>query len=580
MAAAATLIALGGTALTTLGVNDTADAALRALVTLPATAMLLWIALRVTDVQWSSLGLSAPSIRAAAKGAGAALAAVLGAAGAVLGAGLLVGTATLSAPPTETWLLIPIALIAMVLPEETVFRGYIQHVLGQRWRGLTVVMAQAVLYSASGAIIQRSLAVLAPAFAFAFLLGYIRLLSRGLWLVLGARTGLVVVALVTAEAEFSAGWAIVLVGVPALAALAVAQRGNRSPAETTAGHDLAPLPRRRLAQRGVLYDVGSSYLPGQHSRIHWRHDVIEEEMRVIAQDLQCTAVTVFGHDLQRLEEATRLAVRHGLFVWVQPRLVDGSQEEIAERMAHAAVFSETLRAEHPDQIGLNIGCELSIFAKRIVPGRNFGYRTVALGVLFPFMPVFNRRLNRFLGRLVDIARPRFGGPLTYGSGSWENVDWSPFDMVGIDYYFDVTTRGDYRGGLRGLRRWNKPILITEFGCCAYQGARDRGGAGADILDWSDLNDRKVKPGYVRDESAQADVIGELLDVYETEDVEGAFICMFIEGDCRYSPDPERDQDKASFGIVRPPSLESGLSPDDGHWQPKEAFHTLARRYAA
>jgi hypothetical protein len=68
-------------------------------------------------------------------------------------------------------------------------------------------------------------------------------------------------------------------------------------------------------------------------------------------------------------------------------------------------------------------------------------------------------------------------------------------------------------------------------------------------------------------------------VFEAEGVHGAFVCMFIEGDCRYSPDPTRDQDMAGFGIVRPPPLESGLSPDDGHWEPKLAFHTLAARYA-
>lgn len=299
---------------------------------------------------------------------------------------------------------------------------------------------------------------------------------------------------------------------------------------------------------------------------------------MIAEDLHCIAVTVFGDDLGRLEEAARMALDRGLFVWVQPRLVDGRQDEIVSRLGRAAAFCERLRADHPDRVGLNVGCELTVFARGIIPGRTFGVRLIGLTWGFFLTPLFDRRLNRLLGRLIETARARFRGPLTYGSGTWESVDWAPFDMIGVDYYFDISTRADYRGGLRALRAWGKPVLVTEFGCCSYRGAREQGGSGADILDWRDLENRRVKPGYERDERVQADAIEELIDIYETEDVYGAFVCMFIEGDCRFSPEPDRDEDKASFGIVRPPALESGLSPDDGHWEPKAAFHTIARRF--
>ncbi|MDK1474610.1 hypothetical protein QNO07_14465 [Streptomyces sp. 549] len=215
----------------------------------------------------------------------------------------------------------------------------------------------------------------------------------------------------------------------------------------------------------------------------------------------------------------------------------------------------------PGRVGLNVGCELTLFDQGIMPGRTFGHRTALLGPLYFLRPVFDIRLNRLLRRLGRSARDAgFDGPLTYGSGTWESVDWSRFDMVGVDYYLDAGTRGDYRGGLRSLRRWDKPVLVTESGCCAYEGTREAGGGGADIPDWNDSSDRRVKPGYLRDESVQADAIEELLDVYETEEVHRAFVCMFLEGDRRYSDDPERDQDKASFGMVRPPSLESGLPP--------------------
>ncbi|MDE3724161.1 CPBP family glutamic-type intramembrane protease [Nocardiopsis sp. N85] len=573
---AATIIALGAAA---LGDDGTTGLAVRALVSLPATALLVWAALRVTGTPFSALGLTAPDgAPAALTSAVAGLAAVLAGAALVLGGALLLGGATAPTMTASLWLAIPLLVLAVVLPEEAVFRGHVQHALGLRWRGLSVAAGQAALFALSTAVVQGDARNLAMPFLLGFLLGYLRLRSGALWNVLGVRTGLVVAGIVATGTDPSPGWEIALAVVPGLAAVGVVHLLR--PATGAAGGGLEPLPRHPLSQKGVLYDVGSSYLPGQHSRERWRPDVVAEEIRVIAEELRCTAVTVFGHDLGRLEEATRLALARGLFVWVQPRLVDGSQDEIVERLERAAVFCERLRAEHPDRVGLNVGCELTLFARGIIPGRSFGGRTVALGALYPLRPLFDGRLNRLLRRLVDTARPRFSGPLTYGSGSWEGVDWSPFDMVGVDHYLDITTRGDERGGLRTLRRWGKPILVTEFGCCAYEGAREAGGSGADILDWRDLDDRKVRPGYVRDERVQADVIEELLDVYETEDVHGAFVCMFIEGDCRYSPDPDRDLDKASFGIVRPPSLESGLSPDDGHWEPKEAFHALARRYAS
>ncbi|MFF1672309.1 type II CAAX prenyl endopeptidase Rce1 family protein [Nocardiopsis flavescens] len=540
----------------------------------PVTALLLWAVLRATRTPFSALGLSTGP-RAALLGAGAGLAAVLAGAGLVAGAAAALGALDPAVPTAAAWGGAALTLVAVVLPEEAVFRGYAQHALGTRWAGLTPVALQAVLFALACAPVRGDLDNLASDLAFGFLLGYLRLRSRGLWVVLGMRTGVVLAStLVSVEPGV---WAAALAIVPGLAALAAAHLiAPSGPAS-----DREPLPRRPLVQRGVLYDVGNSYMPGQNSREVWRSDVVAEEMRVIAEDLHCTAVTVFGHDPDRLAEAARLALDRGMFVWVQPRLVDGDQDAIAQRLKHAAGFCERLRAEHPDRVGLNVGCELTAFARGVLPGRGFELRTALLSWLFPLMPLFDLRLNRLLARLVDTARGAgFGGPLTYGSGAWESVDWSRFDMVGVDYYLDAGTRDDYRGGLRALRRWGKPVLVTEFGCCAYEGAREAGGSGADILDWSDPDDRRVRPGHPRNETVQADVLGELLDVYETEEVHGAFVCVFIEGDCRYSEDPERDQDKASFGIVRAPSLESGLSPDDGHWEPKEAFHLLARRFAA
>ncbi|GAA0993750.1 hypothetical protein GCM10009551_056610 [Nocardiopsis tropica] len=481
---------------------------------------------------------------------------------------------------------LPLLVLAQLLPEELVFRGYAQKVLGERFSPWAALLLQAALFAVSAALVAGAYANAVHLFLLGVFTGVLRMTTGEVWTVLATRTalaagGLVYTALDLRLLQAVGLWEALLVFGPALAAVwAVTSLRSRRPDLAAAVPDAVPGPRRELGQKGVLYDVGSSYLPGQHSRPRWRPDVVDEEMRVIREDLHCTAVTVFGEDLGRLEEAARLALDRGLYVWVQPRLVDGARQEAVARLARTAEFSERLREEHPERVGVNVGCELSMFARGIVPGRDFEARTRSLGLLSPLFPLFNHRLNRLLGELAATARARFGGPLTYGSGTWESVDWTPFDVIGVDYYLDVLTRATYRQGLRRLRATGKPVLVTEFGCCSYEAARYQGGSGGDIMDWDDLDDRRVTGGHVRDERVQAEVIGELLDVYETEDVMGAFVCMFVEGDCRYSPDPARDLDMASFGIVRPPPLESGLSPDDGHWEPKEAFHTLAARYAA
>ena len=48
-----------------------------------------------------------------------------------------------------------------------------------------------------------------------------------------------------------------------------------------------------------------------------------------------------------------------------------------------------------------------------------------------------RRLNAFLDDAVTTIRPLFGGRLTYSSGTWEQVDWRRFDVMGIDLYRDA-----------------------------------------------------------------------------------------------------------------------------------------------
>ncbi|WP_152360666.1 abortive infection protein [Microlunatus speluncae] len=328
--------------------------------------------------------------------------------------------------------------------------------------------------------------------------------------------------------------------------------------------------------RGIGYDVGVVYERDQPSRPHWRAEDVRRDLRVIADELACNAVMIMGSDNDQLAEAGAVARELGLFAWLQPRLFDHDPDEVLDHLGRAAELAEELRRQHGD-VGLNVGCELSLSVNGFVPGRTFIRRGSLLPWFFWLKPVYDRRLNRFLERAVTLARARFAGPLSYGSGPWESVDWRRFDYIGLDYYLDASNRWRFAGDVRRHVRTGRPVLITEFGCCTYQGAAERGAGGFSVIDYG--TDPPTMPAQlVRSERVQADYLDESLDIFTEAGVHGTFVFGFSEPSLPTSADPIHDLDQGSFGIVK--VLPPGDRPEGERWQRKEAFGTLARRYGA
>ncbi|MGI5286329.1 hypothetical protein ACQEVF_23725 [Nonomuraea polychroma] len=69
--------------------------------------------------------------------------------------------------------------------------------------------------------------------------------------------------------------------------------------------------------KGIAYDTGFINA-GVSTREHFDPDVVRREMRVIRDDLHCTAVRITGGDPDRLEIAARHAADAGLEVWYSP----------------------------------------------------------------------------------------------------------------------------------------------------------------------------------------------------------------------------------------------------------------------
>lgn len=336
-----------------------------------------------------------------------------------------------------------------------------------------------------------------------------------------------------------------------------------------------------LQHQGVNYDTGWNSAPGYYTRSIWNDEIMQFDLEAIRHELHASSVSIYGTDLDRMVPAAEYAASLGLRVWVQPRLVDATSEETIATLVDLAEQIEPLRAAGGD-IGLNTGCELTIFMAGLLDGDTVAERMAALLEVFEsgeFDPVY-QALDEHVSASATAAREVFGGPLTYASGLWEvaGVTWDAFDFVGVDAYRDAQNAATYEQDLANITGLGLPVIITEFGCCSYTGADQRGASGYDIADWQS-NPPRLNGDYERNEGVQAAYIGDLLDTFgRTPGIEEAYVYTFVE-EVPSSPDPQHDMDLASFGIVTMlPEVGEDPAPDSW-WEPKEAFHLLADRWS-
>jgi hypothetical protein len=337
-----------------------------------------------------------------------------------------------------------------------------------------------------------------------------------------------------------------------------------------------------MKQKGINYDVGTFTTKDSSSREEFDHTVVEREIGIIKNDLHCTAIRISGQDIDRLLFATQCALKQGLEVWFSPALINATPAETLDYFRECARAVEPLRARNANVVFVT-GTELTFFMKDLVQGDTPADRMQTF--MKPWRLIkstlqrgsFGNNLDRFLGNAVRTVRYEFKGKLSYASGAWENVDWSPFDLVGADYYRDAYTRKNYIKRLHQYTLTGKPVVITEFGCCTYAGAEEKGGYGWAIVDRSQ-NPPLLKGKYMRSEETQAKLIGDSLAIFEAEKVAGAFVFTFVMPKYPYHADPQLDLDMASYGIVKSYADRLGFTYPDLPWEPKQAFTALAAIY--
>jgi len=334
--------------------------------------------------------------------------------------------------------------------------------------------------------------------------------------------------------------------------------------------------------KGINYDTG--FFPGgKDSRPGFAEETARREMRVIAEDLHCTAVRISGGDPERLSIAAQCAAEAGLEVWFAPFPCEMTTEQLLPFFVDCAERAERIRQGGAEVVFVT-GCELTLFVHGFLDGADTYARINTLSnggpALWSRFGEISGQLGAFLAEVAAAVRPHFAGKLSYAAGPWEFPDWQPFDYVGTDAYRDARNADDFRTHLRRSLAHGKPVAATEFGCCTYVGAADKGGMGWAILD--DSTEPPVLDGdYDRSETEQVGYFKELLSIFEDEGVDTAFWFTFVNEVAVHRPDePRADLDMASYSVVKmlPDGARGKAYPELG-WEPKEIFHTIAAAYA-
>ena len=346
--------------------------------------------------------------------------------------------------------------------------------------------------------------------------------------------------------------------------------------------------------RGVSYDVGR-VLDGMNWRPAFDPAETHRELEIIRDDLHCNAVRICGEDVGRVMTVAADALALGMDVWLSPELRDHDRPETLDYIATAARQAERLHEQWPGRVTLSVGSELTLFMKGFLAGDTFRER-LAHPALFDQLRsgAHDEPLNAFLARVTDAVRQVFGGEISCASLTAEHVDWSRFDVVGVDLYREAANKGYYTRDLRRYLSYGRPLVIAEFGCCTFRSAADMGPNGWQIVDFSTLPPR-LNGDYIRDEGEQAREVADLLATFAEAGVYGTFVFAFVQPLNPYSEDPRYDLDMAAYSLVKSfgsrlgdvasllpevpwDTTRMGTAYPGMPWEPKQSFRAVADAY--
>jgi len=341
--------------------------------------------------------------------------------------------------------------------------------------------------------------------------------------------------------------------------------------------------------RGVVYDVGLYYGGTDLSVKDFNPTQVKYDMSVISNILNCNAVRIEGEDVNRLATASEIAYEAGLKVFFNPWKMGADATTTVAYMSEAAQVAEKLRNKGGDVVFV-AGCEYTLFSKGAFPGETFDERfnwltslwqnAASADEVFAKMAECNIRLNSILADVCEAVRAEFHGQITYSSGTWEQVDWNMFDIVGLDHYRRGESDSEYLAVVERMAG-NKPVVVLETGCCAYEGAAKRGGEGFAVLQGVDSDGNGIYEGGVtpkRSENEQADYVEKQVRLlFDNEFADGVFVYVFSYPIYPFNSEGV-DLDMVSYALVKSLKSSDPRSHRIPSWVPKEAFFRLGAIY--
>lgn len=342
--------------------------------------------------------------------------------------------------------------------------------------------------------------------------------------------------------------------------------------------------------RGVVYDVGLQYNPGKYSVETFDPDLVKYDIGTISNILRANAIRIEGEDIDRLVAASEIAAEAGLKVFFNPWWMNADSIQVVDYMEKAAKAAEKLRAKGYD-ITFVTGCEYTLFNSGILKGNSVNERLVSMmeignlqddpEKLNAAISEMTEKLNSILRNIVGKVRENFKGEVIYSAGTWEPVDWSIFDAVGVDYYRDTQSDEQYLVGIKDYLKYGKPVWVMEVGCCTFEGAAALGGGGFTVCQGVDENGNGVYLGGEkpkRSEKEQADYAETQIRLLSDSGIEGMFIFEFS---FPISPYRETglDADLTAYPIVKSFPKDDPRSLQMPPWQPKEAFYRVGQVYS-
>lgn len=347
-----------------------------------------------------------------------------------------------------------------------------------------------------------------------------------------------------------------------------------------------------MKHKGVNYDVGT--VMGGNWRPDYHPQTVERELEIIKNDLHCNAVGISGKDIGRVMLTAEAALSQGLEVRLNPAdLTNKPPEATLAYITEAAKATQPLHERYPGKVVFSVGGEFTLLMQGIVPGKTFMQRLqTAFSADYRKSPDRrNKPLNDFLGQTNKAVRAVFDGPVMYCSLVWEQVDWSPFDMIGIDHYWAEKIKDKYIAIVKPLFAYGKPVINTGFGFSTTTAPANGMASTLGNVDGLSLFlhqqpviGRLIRPKLKvineRSETLQAQRLIDNLKLVDTAGFSGAFIDMFLFPLRPYSDTPKYDLDRESSSLVKYfESGRHGTAYPDMTWEPKEAFRAVADYYA-